>query len=199
MPLCILTALENGGIDRDRTCDRVGKNHLLYQLSYNPESYLPFENWFSFNKMSKTLNTYMPICPTCKIDKTLTEFSKNKSKKNGRNVVCKSCKKIYQSEWYEQNKILQRSKVNNRRRDLKNWLKNFKSTLHCSECPEDHISCLQFHHTTDNKEVSVADAIKHGWSKDRILGEIEKCVVLCANCHFKHHYNIREISDPTGN
>lgn len=38
------------------------------------------------------------------------------------------------------------------------------------------------------KEITLADAVAQGWSRDRILEEVGKCRVLCANCHFKHHW-----------
>jgi hypothetical protein len=37
--------------------------------------------------------------------------------------------------------------------------------------------------------MAIAQAVNQGWSKERILEEIKKCDVLCANCHFKEHYN----------
>jgi len=38
---------------------------------------------------------------------------------------------------------------------------------------------------------NVADAVRDGISLDRIEKEIEKCIVLCANCHAIRHYNMR--------
>lgn len=35
--------------------------------------------------------------------------------------------------------------------------------------------------------MTVANAVRRGWSRARILGELTKCEVLCANCHAKHH------------
>jgi hypothetical protein len=45
-----------------------------------------------------------------------------------------------------------------------------------------------FHHTDPTKkEISLALAVTRAWGKKRILAEAEKCIVLCANCHIKHH------------
>ncbi|CCV12969.1 hypothetical protein MESS4_510136 [Mesorhizobium sp. STM 4661] len=55
-------------------------------------------------------------------------------------------------------------------------------------CGEDHPGCLDFHHVTDDKEVNVGDAVRLGWSIKRLMTEINKCVVMCSNCHRKHHY-----------
>jgi hypothetical protein len=75
-----------------------------------------------------------------------------------------------------------------RRRGLADWLVELKSQLVCARCCEDHPGCLQFHHADPRqKEVSIADAVRRGWARERILAELAKCEVLCANCHAKHH------------
>jgi hypothetical protein len=51
------------------------------------------------------------------------------------------------------------------------------------------LECLQFHHIDPGtKEIELSTAISRGWSKKRILAEVAKCIVLCANCHLKHHW-----------
>lgn len=49
--------------------------------------------------------------------------------------------------------------------------------------------CLDFHHTDpDNKLFGIASGLyRHGW--DKIVTEIVKCVLLCANCHRIVEYN----------
>lgn len=45
-----------------------------------------------------------------------------------------------------------------------------------------HPSSLDFHHPDDNKSSSVGDLINTGSWED-IRKEIDKCVVICSNCH----------------
>lgn len=44
------------------------------------------------------------ICTKCKIEKELTEFHKDKTKKDGHETRCKACKKILDAERYERDK-----------------------------------------------------------------------------------------------
>jgi hypothetical protein len=63
----------------------------------------------------------------------------------------------------------------------------------CAKCGESAPECLHFHHIDPSKkQITLADAIARGWSKERILGEMAKCRVLCANCHLKHHWDAVE-------
>lgn len=97
--------------------------------------------------------------------------------------------KEYRRKWYALNKARAKNAVNQRRKDLKNWFKEYKSSLRCSVCTENDVACMDFHHTDPSKkEFSIAIALASGFSKERILKEIEKTVVLCANCHRKFHY-----------
>lgn len=56
----------------------------------------------------------------------------------------------------------------------------------CILCPEKDICCLDFHHVNpEEKDLSICRAKQNGWSNERMLREIRKCVVLCSNCHRK--------------
>lgn len=46
----------------------------------------------------------MKTCTKCKVEKDLTEFNKDKTKKSGYDSRCKSCKKIYNKQWDTLNK-----------------------------------------------------------------------------------------------
>ena len=70
----------------------------------------------------------------------------------------------------------------------KEYIKNIKN-CGCAICDEKDIACLDFHHLRD-KEFNIANEIKN-LSIDNLKKEIDKCIVLCANCHRKlHYYNL---------
>lgn len=95
----------------------------------------------------------------------------------------------YRREWYAKNKDSEKIHVKRRKSQIKKWFKNYKTNLTCSNCPEKHISTLEFHHKTNaKKEGHVGNMVNDGFSIKRILEEIDKCIVLCANCHRKIHH-----------
>lgn len=69
------------------------------------------------------------------------------------------------------------------------WAKKLKATFSCMECGESHPATLDFHHRDPaTKEYNVARLLSTTMARKKILAEIEKCDVLCANCHRKLHY-----------
>lgn len=134
------------------------------------------------------------ICFKCQQDLPLSSFNKNSSKKDGLAHECRECKKLYQRKFYLDNKQDHILKANSRKQELRRKLKELKSTLKCN-CGESHPACLQFHHINDDKEIEVSTAVSLGWSWYKIVKEIEKCQVLCANCHFKLHYEENDLTN----
>lgn len=57
----------------------------------------------------------------------------------------------------------------------------------CSSCGYDKCKqALEFHHIDPStKDV---DGEFRGWSWERIQGELDKCILLCSNCHKEAHY-----------
>jgi len=101
----------------------------------------------------------------------------------------KEYKKRWNKQYYKNNKRKERKRIANRKHELKSWFKQYKSTLKCTKCGETHRACLEFHHKNmEKKEFDLSEStLRKGYSKERILKEIEKCIVLCANCHRKLH------------
>ena len=78
-----------------------------------------------------------------------------------------------------------------RRQSVADAIAEFKKTLSCELCGESEPCCLDFHHRDPaEKTGSVALMCRSGHSLDRIFAEIEKCAVLCANCHRKLHAGV---------
>lgn len=98
-----------------------------------------------------------------------------------------------QKVWYRKNKEYTLEKQRIRRLERRKWFKEeILSKSSCLECGENHPGCMDFHHRDPSqKEGHIGDMIWQKFSKERILKEIAKCDVLCANCHRKHHWNER--------
>lgn len=127
------------------------------------------------------------------MEKEHEEFSIRSKEKGTRNSRCKQCIREYGKQHYQNNKqtYLETSAAQKSRN--KDWFIQLKKTLSCEHCGEDHPAVLQFHHTDPSqKDLEVSLMISNGSSLSRIQDEISKCVVLCANCHFKLHYNLRQ-------
>lgn len=106
-----------------------------------------------------------------------------------RSPICKACKRDYNKLHYQANKADYVSKAKIRSQEVKDWLKELKTKLCCNRCSENHPATLQFHHTDPTiKEIAISKTIRLGWNKSRILEEIEKCEILCANCHSIEHW-----------
>jgi hypothetical protein len=68
------------------------------------------------------------------------------------------------------------------------WLKEFKSDKQCKFCEESDSFCLDFHHRDpDDKKRNISEMINSAFSLKTILKEIDKCDILCSNCHRKFH------------
>lgn len=65
------------------------------------------------------------------------------------------------------------------------WIRSFKTK--CRFCPESRYPCLDFHHRDGGDKLGTIGQIRH-WPHDRLLAEIEKCDIVCANCHRWHHW-----------
>jgi hypothetical protein len=95
----------------------------------------------------------------------------------------------FNKNWYQANKDSIKARIKRRKSELSLWLKEIKGSLCCSNCRENHIACLEFHHVNPSeKDLVLARVVANGWSKERIQKELNKCIVLCSNCHRKLHY-----------
>jgi len=60
----------------------------------------------------------------------------------------------------------------------------------CKVCGDKRYYVLDFHHRDPGqKDLGIADAIWN-WSPKRLQAEIDKCDVLCANCHRALHWKM---------
>ena len=135
------------------------------------------------------------VCVRCGVERPISEFYRSKRNKSGYYPYCKSCNSALNKKWRKSHKKLcgVYSKRNTDKR-TKIW-KEYKRGLKCIKCGESHSACLDFHHRNpDEKQFDIGGAF---WEKsiERVINEITKCDVLCANCHRKLHYNLKNEGD----
>ena len=128
------------------------------------------------------------LCTKCGQVKPIFEFGLNKSKKDGLQCHCKECVKLYRKQHYENNKQYYKDKAKAYRQAGRDCLNEYKSHLICSECGESRWWLLDFHHTNPSeKDCEVSKLID---APNKLKKELEKCIVLCANCHRHLHYTL---------
>jgi hypothetical protein len=96
----------------------------------------------------------------------------------------------HQSAYWKRNREYYEQKKEEYKTATRLKIQEYKLANPCP-CGEIDPVCLVFHHQDPTlKEIEIANAVRGGWSWTRILTEIEKCKVLCMNCHAKHHANV---------
>ncbi len=128
----------------------------------------------------------MKYCYKCKQHKQFIDFNKNKTKADGLQSTCKSCSNIRRKEYYLDNKEKEKDIKKIYQQNVKLWFQTYKKTLKCSICGDPRHYVLDFHHN-GNKSDDVSRLVSNK-SKQKVLNELEKCTVLCANCHRELHY-----------
>jgi 5-methylcytosine-specific restriction endonuclease McrA len=99
--------------------------------------------------------------------------------------MCRPCRAAYHHEHYSANKIryIAQAAASKQRLRLQRtaWLLDYFAAHPCCDCGETDPIVLEFDHLRD-KVFDVAQALPYrNWAS--ILAEIEKCEVVCANCH----------------
>ena len=132
--------------------------------------------------------TETKYCGKCKKDLPKSEFGVNNSRKDKLQTQCKTCRKETNNQHYKNSEA--------RREAIRRNYKKFKETNYsyikslkekgCSVCDEKDPSCMDFHHVSKDKGYNIANKADK-YSLERLKKEIEKCIVICSNCHRKLH------------
>jgi hypothetical protein len=117
------------------------------------------------------------FCPRCKIEKLRTEFY-NRRNGNGNSVYCKPCSVNQATE---------------RQKDLKQKCIDYKGGK-CVCCGYNKCNnVLEFHHLDPvKKEFSISQAKLTSFDEN-IKKELDKCALVCANCHREIHAGVLDL------
>jgi hypothetical protein len=133
----------------------------------------------------------MKKCTKCKNSKLITEFHKNKRKKDGFQDECKECCKVRDQGHYVKHGNAKHIE-NNKKQIARNkeFVTRYKK-IHgkCVDCGIEDWRVLQFDHQS-NKKHNISDLSGSGGGLKVIKDEIKKCKIRCANCHqIKTHHS----------
>lgn len=132
------------------------------------------------------------VCNRCLLEKDESEFNWRWKTLGTRQRTCRECQKAQKNDWYRRNAGTHKAHVHQNRirttNDAREFLYEYLSTHPCVVCGETDIRVLEFDHVRGLKRAAIATLLKNGFSIDVIQEEIEKCEVVCANCHRRRTY-----------
>ena len=117
------------------------------------------------------------VCSCCKIEKPISDFYSQKSHKYGVMSLCKDCfNKLCIDRWRTR-KIYYISLLGGK----------------CCECGielnDNNYSIFDFHHINPKEKEFTWNKLRL-LSDDKIMKELQKCKLLCSNCHRLEHYKM---------
>ena len=130
-------------------------------------------------------------CDHCHEVKEIEEFNWRYKTPGIRHNTCRECMKWFNRRYFkgsahEEHLKNVKERKQNAREVARLYVQTYLETHPCVHCGEADPRVLDFHHRDPvQKEMAIAYMVGGGWSVGRIQEEIDKCDVLCSNCHRK--------------
>lgn len=107
--------------------------------------------------------------------------------------TCKICGREYQYERGKNHRKTVCNSCNTKIRRVRNKSKAIELLGgKCVRCGYDNPLALTFHHKNpEDKEFAITSMMNKSWSA--IQAEVEKCELLCANCHIIEHTSREDV------
>ncbi len=131
----------------------------------------------------------MKKCSKCNKKKSLNSFSKNRSRKDGLNSSCKDCHSEYLKTHYKSNKATYKTSNTKTRNRIREYIQQAKSKP-CMDCKQSYpYWVMDFDHRDPKQKRFNVSRMHSTGSIELVKTEIDKCDVICANCHRERTYN----------
>jgi len=130
----------------------------------------------TFKDQNKSEYSEKRFCPKCKKDVETRKFYQRRGKQHS-STYCKDCTT---------------KQTNERHRKLKSQMIEYKGNS-CVRCGYNkYQGALEFHHLDPNEKDFNPSLLKKYKFDERIKEELDKCILVCANCHREIHYEIKQ-------
>lgn len=122
------------------------------------------------------------ICTRCKIEQPIENYGNRiKRDKVVKQTYCKECNKAYHREHFQKNKKTYVDKALQYKKDNQKRLLEYFKDKECKDCGNTDTRVFEFDHL-HSKAANISEVMK-SWCWERILTEIDKCEIVCCNCH----------------
>ena len=119
-------------------------------------------------------------CPSCKKNCKTSEFHNRRGKKNS-SVYCKKCTT---------------SQTLSRLQKLKKQMVDYKGGC-CQICGYDkYMGALEFHHIDPTQKDFNLSRMKQYTFDIKVTNELDKCILVCSNCHREIHGGLEVVHPP---
>ena len=125
-------------------------------------------------------------CEKCKEEKPLIAFVKAKQCKYGRTHCCKDCNRHWRSPQYKEQRRPRAEKENEKNRERKKVLVDMFDNK-CHDCGNTYPACVYDFHHIDSFQKDIKISLLRRIN-DKLIAEINKCIMLCSNCHRIRHW-----------
>lgn len=128
----------------------------------------------------------MKQCSKCGLMLPVSEYQLRSVEKGTYRNICRECRHQYDAAYYQRNaekyKEYRRRNQPRYRNARRQRLLEYLQTKCCVDCGENDPLVLELDHVHGLKKFNIGDkGATYAW--ERILQELEKCEVRCANCH----------------
>ena len=164
-----LKKLIDSGLSLRQISDQTEKS--LTTIRYWTKKYDLKSNYKSFKFLEKKEYGEYRYCPSCEKNCQTENFYQRRGRPNS-STYCKDCTTI---------------QTLNRMQKLKKLMVEYKGGC-CVICGYNkYMGALEFHHLNPNEKDFNPSQMKKYTFDSRIKNELDKCILLCSNCHREIH------------
>ena len=126
-------------------------------------------------------------CSACGETKPTSDFHRNTRRPDGLQYCCKECKGKIDKKGYQKDKQSYIDRTKNNKKRLCDEINEIKASKGCLYCEELDPCCLEFHHLNSATKEATISRLMHTGQRLKALQEVDKCDIVCSNCHKKLH------------
>lgn len=125
----------------------------------------------------------MKYCPRCKLALSLDSFGNNRARYDGKQNICKGCRKTASAKDYQDNSKKYVDRAALQREAMRKIVREAKDHP-CMDCGVSYPPyVMDFDHRPDEVKLGNIAELTNQVGRAKLEAEIKKCDVVCANCH----------------